>query len=311
MIMHVNKNSNDGDQVQQVEISRICTMPQDRTTFAPNQLRDLADNLAASGQAQPVLLRPHPDLTLRAEGYLLVVFGERRLRAAQMLGWSHIKATIEGMDDRTAARRQWSENQGRVNLNPVEQAHAIERRIKAEGWATDAEAARELGMPESTLRDRLKLLRLIPDVLELIALDIVPQTYGLAMADLYPAFQQVALRYLRDMKRLHPATFRQFCQKLLERQCQGDLWEGFMQPEDPVPPEIEVLASLDGMGEEKARPYPEHPCLPPVPTARTAAAMLELYIANLFASPNPVCHDAAHVVGHVYNALLAANRIKR
>lgn len=155
-----------------------------------------------------------------------------------------------------------------------------------------------------------KLRKLAANIQELIALGHIPQSYGVAMSELYPAWQQVALRYLLKTERMHLPTFRRFCQHLLERQGQGHLWDGFIQPDDPVPADVEALVSAAEGGKEEEPQYPDHPGLPPVPRARTAAMMLRLYIGGLGESSDPVHQEAACVLGHVYNALKSSRRIQ-
>lgn len=91
-----------------------------RRYFAENELRSLAKSLE-TGQVAPVLLRPHPDIRDEFE----LVAGERRYRAAQLAGMSHLHAVVQELDDRQARMLSLSENLFRKDLSSYEQTKGI------------------------------------------------------------------------------------------------------------------------------------------------------------------------------------------
>lgn len=91
-----------------------------RKYFAEDELRGLAKSLQG-GQVAPVLLRPHP--TVRDEFEL--VAGERRYRAAQLAGLTHLHAVVQELDDRQARMLSLSENLFRKDLSSYEQTRGI------------------------------------------------------------------------------------------------------------------------------------------------------------------------------------------
>jgi len=84
-------------------------------------LRELGQAMKAQGQLQPVLLRPHPN----AAGRFLMIAGERRLRAAQLVHLPTILARVFEVDDAAASRLQRAENTHREALTQLEQAEAV------------------------------------------------------------------------------------------------------------------------------------------------------------------------------------------
>ena len=95
-----------------------------RATF--EGIEELAESLAERGQLQPILVRPTPtDSNLGYSSLYLLVAGERRYRAAQMLGWTHIDATIKTIEGSPeASMTALIENTQRKDLNPIEKAKA-------------------------------------------------------------------------------------------------------------------------------------------------------------------------------------------
>ena len=91
-----------------------------RRYFSEGELRSLAKSLE-TGQVAPVLLRPHPDIRDEFE----LVAGERRYRAAQLAGMSHLHAVVQELDDRQARMLSLSENLFRKDLSSYEQTRGI------------------------------------------------------------------------------------------------------------------------------------------------------------------------------------------
>lgn len=91
-----------------------------RRYFADAELRSLAKSLE-TGQVAPVLLRPHPSVRDEFE----LVAGERRYRAAQLAGMSHLHAVVQELDDRQARMLSLSENLFRKDLSAYEQTRGI------------------------------------------------------------------------------------------------------------------------------------------------------------------------------------------
>jgi ParB/RepB/Spo0J family partition protein len=104
-----------------LKIENIEALEQVRTEFNEQDLVDLAASLERDGLLQPILVRQADGVP----GRFYVIAGERRLRAAQMLGWSHIDATIRQADDQDTARLQLVENIQREELSLADTAAGV------------------------------------------------------------------------------------------------------------------------------------------------------------------------------------------
>lgn len=141
-----------------LEIASIDPSPyQPRRSFDPEQLRALADSIREYGLLSPLLVR-------RSEGgrYELIA-GERRLRAMELLGWSHAEAIITTAFDRDCALMGLIENLQRENLHFLDEAQAC-RRILREHGITQEELAATLSKSPSALANLLRILKLNRDV---------------------------------------------------------------------------------------------------------------------------------------------------
>ena len=102
--------------VESVPLARIRPCPlQPRKDFPQDALRELADSIKEQGIVQPLMVRSRGDV------YELIA-GERRWRAAQMLGLAQVPVIIREADDRAVLELALIENLQRENLNPIEEA---------------------------------------------------------------------------------------------------------------------------------------------------------------------------------------------
>ncbi|MBZ5670970.1 MAG: ParB/RepB/Spo0J family partition protein [Acidobacteriia bacterium] len=147
--------------LEQVAIDQIDPNPfQPRRSFPADKLKELADSIRASGVVQPVLLR-------RSNGRYQLIAGERRWRAARLAGLAAIPAVVRDMGDRDALELALTENLLREDLNPLEAAHGYDTLQQKHGLSHEEIAAR-LGLDRSTVTNTLRLLRLAPEVQEMI-----------------------------------------------------------------------------------------------------------------------------------------------
>jgi ParB family transcriptional regulator, chromosome partitioning protein len=292
--------------IHQIPLADIYAVEQVRQHFSEARLQELADDMKASGQAQAIMVRPKPS----ENGKYLIVFGERRVRAARLLGWDTIRAEVRDIDDLEAARLQYSENQARVDLNPIDDARAIRRRMDAEGWTTFVQAATGLGRKENTIRERVKLLDLIEPMQDMLEKEQVGVSFGVAMQKLNPAMQQLAVKYLRSVSRVDIKTFQQYCDKLYMAQEQPTLFP-LEEFEQGLPSKYSSGPQGGDVSSTESVPqYQRHPYLPEIPRARNVGTMLEKYIEQLRNDPDYVRREAANVVEHIYVELREAKKIK-
>jgi len=139
---------------------------QPRIDMRTETLQELADSIKAQGVVQPIVVRPlegGSGATVRYE----IIAGERRWRAAQMAGLTEIPAVIRHVPDETAIAVALIENIQRENLNPLEEARALDRLIR-EFQMTHQQAAEAVGRSRAAVSNLLRLLDLAPEVCELV-----------------------------------------------------------------------------------------------------------------------------------------------
>ena len=148
----------------------LCMLPVDviqRGKYQPRMdmhqesLQDLADSIAAQGVVQPIVVRAI------AEGRYEIIAGERRWRAAQLAGLHEIPAVVREVEDRAAIAIALIENIQREDLNPLEEARALERLIK-EFELTHEQAAEAVGRSRAAVSNLLRLLDLEDTVKQLV-----------------------------------------------------------------------------------------------------------------------------------------------
>lgn len=139
-----------------VPISKIMPNPsQPRKIFREDELQSLAQSIAENGLLQPVTLR-------KEDGVYYLIAGERRLRASKMAGLKEIPALVANCDPSDSAVLALLENLQRSDLEIFEQATAIVNLLK-EWQITQEEASRRLGMSQSALANKIRLLKLSPE----------------------------------------------------------------------------------------------------------------------------------------------------
>jgi ParB family chromosome partitioning protein len=126
---------------------------QPRKVFNQNTLIELSESIKEYGVLQPISVRHTTE-----KNYELVA-GERRLRACQLAGLLDIPAIIVEMDDTESAILAMIENLQREDLNYIEEAEGYERLIKEHNFTQD-ELARQIGKKQSTIANKLRILKL-------------------------------------------------------------------------------------------------------------------------------------------------------
>ena len=135
---------------------------QPRTDFDKEALQELAESIRAQGVLQPVMVRPLDD-----SGKYEIIAGERRWRAAQLVGLHEIPAVVRELDDQTAMCIALIENIQREDLNPLEQARGLAR-LAQEFDMTHDDIAGSVGRSRSAVTNMLRLLELCDDVKRLL-----------------------------------------------------------------------------------------------------------------------------------------------
>jgi len=173
-----------GERVVEVPLSAIVANPhQPRKSFSEEKIRELADSIREKGVLQPLLLRSSP------RGGYEIVAGERRFRAAELLGYGTIPAVIREVPDRELLEIALVENIQREDLDPVELAGALQR-LQAECGYTHQDLAQRLGKDRTSITNALRLLRLPEKVRRAISLGEITAGHARALAGLSTAEAQ-------------------------------------------------------------------------------------------------------------------------
>ena len=159
---------------------------QPRQDFKPEALRELADSIRAQGMLQPIIARRRPGL----EKYEIIA-GERRWRAARLAGLPEIPVVIRDAPDRTVMCVGLIENIQREDLNPLEEAGALDRLIR-EFDMRHEDVAAAIGRSRSAVSNLLRLLELGHEVKQMLAAGELEMGHARALLSL-PAKQQPAV----------------------------------------------------------------------------------------------------------------------
>jgi ParB family chromosome partitioning protein len=181
---------------------------QPRTHMDLESLQQLSDSIKAQGVMQPVLVRPV------AENRYEIIAGERRWRAAQLAGLSEIPALVREIADEAALAMALIENIQRENLNPLEEAHGIQRLVN-EFALTHQIAAEAVGRSRSAVTNLLRLLNLAPRVQEMMMQNQLDMGHGRALLGLTQVKQIDAAHEIID-KGLSVREAEKLAQRLLK-----------------------------------------------------------------------------------------------
>ncbi len=154
----------DKSRVRDISLAHIERNPnQPRETFPEDHIARLAESIKKRGLIQPISVRP---ISGRV-GYMIVA-GECRFRAHQLLGAKTIKAIVESMNDEEMQLRAIVENLQRKDMNPLEEAKAFKTLL--DSGFTVQKIVDELGLRSTSIVvQRLKLLELTPEIQKLVA----------------------------------------------------------------------------------------------------------------------------------------------
>lgn len=148
-------------QIQSIAVSDIVPNRfQPRRVFDEGELSALGESIRENGLIQPISVR-------RVKGGFELIAGERRLRASELIGRKRIEAVVYDIGDEDSAVWALIENLQRSDLLPFDEAEGISRLLSV--WNIPREdAARRLGISASALSNKLRILKLEPEVREVI-----------------------------------------------------------------------------------------------------------------------------------------------
>ena len=161
----------DGDRILKISPDQISYNPlQPRTVFADSALKDLAASIKEHGIIQPLV-------ACRKGNVYELIAGERRLRAARLLGLTEVPVIIRKEKDQKKLELALIENLQRENLNPIESARAYQRLID-EFNLTQEEAAHQIGKARSSIANALRLLVLPQPIQEALSAGRISEAHA-------------------------------------------------------------------------------------------------------------------------------------
>jgi ParB family chromosome partitioning protein len=162
---------------------------QPRQKMDEARIAELADSIKTQGILAPLMVRP------RVNGGYELIAGERRLRAARMLGLAAVPVVVREVDDRGALELALVENLQREDLDPIEEAAAY-RRLMTEFDYTQAQLAERVGKARSTITNTMRLLSLPEDIIADVREGRLTAGHALALAG---AGSEAQMRRIRDL----------------------------------------------------------------------------------------------------------------
>ncbi|AWW48911.1 ParB/RepB/Spo0J family partition protein [Polynucleobacter paneuropaeus] len=158
---------------------------QPRQKMETGALNELAESIREQGIMQPLLVR------LVAAGKYEIIAGERRYRAATIVGLKEVPVLVSAADDQSAAAMALIENMQREDLNALEEAQGLARLIEEFGF-THEQAAKAVGKSRSAISNLLRLIQLVKPVQAMLIAGEIDMGHARALLPL-PGSSQVAL----------------------------------------------------------------------------------------------------------------------
>ncbi|ALC88519.1 chromosome partitioning protein ParB [Bacillus sp. FJAT-18017] len=173
------------EEIKKVKIDSIIPNRfQPRTVFDDEKIEELSRTIHMHGIIQPIVVRE------LEENSFEIIAGERRWRAMKKLGWEEVPAIIKKMSDRETASVALIENLQREELTPIEEAIAYGKLLSLHNLTQEALAQR-LGKGQSTVANKLRLLKLPQEVQDALLNKDISERHARALIPLKDPVKQV------------------------------------------------------------------------------------------------------------------------
>lgn len=221
---------NKRDSVVDLKINDISpNNGQPRKNFNDEALRELASSIEENGVIQPIIVQR------RGDGYRIVA-GERRWRAARIAGLSVIPAIVRDLSDKETMAQALIENIQREDLNPIEEASAMQNLLKTHKL-TQEQLAKKLGKPRATIANTIRILNLDESLQDFVSRGDLSEGHAKAILGLKDKEDQ---RKVADIIMTRDMNVRQaeaFIKKYIEAQTNP------LQKKEPDLPDIRFALS--------------------------------------------------------------------
>jgi len=192
---------------------------QPRKVFDEAKLRELAASIREHGLLQPITVRPE------GAGRYMIVIGERRWRAHELAGLATIKANVvKNMTDAMLAEQAIVENLQRVDITPLEEAHAFQAMLE-KGYTVQTLASR-IGLKQPwRVAERTALLKLRPEYLDLLSKGQITPSQATEFARLSHENQDRLFRLVKAGRCETYNSLRAAANGLVEVEQQGEMFD--------------------------------------------------------------------------------------
>ncbi|HEO8420275.1 TPA: nucleoid occlusion protein [Yersinia enterocolitica] len=199
------------EEVRRIPINQIVPNRfQPRTVFDDEKIEELARTIHTHGIIQPIVLREYE------EDKFEIIAGERRWRAMKKLGWEEAPAIIKNMSDTETASVALIENLQREELSPIEEAIAYGKLLELHNLTQEALAQR-LGKGQSTVANKLRLLKLPEEIQEALLNKEISERHARSMIPLKEREKQIQLLQEIIEKSLNVKQTEERVVKMLEQ----------------------------------------------------------------------------------------------
>ena len=217
------KTDRKGDQkkITYIPLEKIRPNPyQPRRNFENGALEELCGSIREYGVIQPINVRKTPGSGNQYE----LVAGERRLRASIMAGLKEIPAIIIDVNEDDLAILALIENLQREDLSYMEEAEGYQNLIRDHGL-TQEELAQKIGKSQSTIANKIRLLKLPPMVKKMLADHHLTERHARALLKLHD--EQMQLKILQKVceKELNVKKTEDLVQKVLDKYVDPSMYE--------------------------------------------------------------------------------------
>ena len=228
-----------GDELAHLPVGELTRGKyQPRVDMRQEALEELAISIRNQGVIQPIVVRPLANPAPGAPRYEIIA-GERRWRAAQIADLKTIPAVIRRVPDDAAIAMALIENIQREDLNPLEEARALERLI-AEFGVTHQQAADAVGRSRAAVTNLLRLLELAPEVAEMVEKRQLEMGHARALLPLSQRRQQTETARLVAAEGLSVRQTESLVRQLLNPEAEKTQ-KGNNKPEATVDSDVAAL----------------------------------------------------------------------
>jgi ParB family chromosome partitioning protein len=171
-------------QIRMINVDQLVpNKAQPRTQFDTSSLQELASSIRSHGIVQPLIVR-------RLQDKFEIIAGERRLKAAELLGLQSVPCIICDIDDNESSELALVENIHRKDLTPIDEARGY-KKLLDKGYITIDQLAARMGTTQSNLNDKIRLLSLDEAVQDALQKNMISVKHAKSLLRLTDKMKQV------------------------------------------------------------------------------------------------------------------------